>query len=83
MIAERDGFRLVYQSTNGEWHTLKLTHPIGFRGEGRRRKRNWWLAWNDDRLARNSDAGKLHQYQPDIYNWVVDALTLWHPLSSL
>jgi hypothetical protein len=71
-IAERAGFQLVHRSMNGEWHNLKLVLL-----DGRYRKRNWWLAWNGDRLARSSDATKLHQYRRDIYDWVTEVLIEW------
>jgi hypothetical protein len=50
------------------WLSLKLI------ASGRRRKRNWWLGWNGDRLARNSDAGRLQDQEPEIYDWVIAAL---------
>jgi hypothetical protein len=71
VIAQHDGFTLIELKRQDGWRSMKLTHRGGFVGSGRRRKRNWWLGWNGERLARNYDAGKLYQYHPDIYAWVV------------
>ena len=74
VIAQRGGFTLIELKRQGGWRSMKLTHPRGFVGSGRHRKRNWWLGWNGERLAKNCDAGKLHQYHPDIYAWVVQEM---------
>jgi hypothetical protein len=45
--------------------------------QGYREKRNWWLAWNGERLARNHDAGLLAKNEPDVYQWVIDTLATY------
>jgi hypothetical protein len=35
-------------------------------------KKNWWLAWNGQRLSRTKDAYLLERHQPEIYEWVID-----------
>jgi hypothetical protein len=74
VIAQHDGFTLIELKRQGGWHSMKLTHPRGFVGSGRRRKRIWWLGWNGERLARNHDAETLHQCRPDIYAWVMQEM---------
>lgn len=46
------------------WTNFKLVGPKG-------KKRNWWLGWNGERLARNADAAKLAKWQPDVLEQVV------------
>jgi hypothetical protein len=74
LVAECNGFVLIERGKQGEWRNLKLTHPIGFKDAGRYRKRNWWLAWNGERLACSRDTALLAQHQPSIYAWVVATL---------
>jgi hypothetical protein len=74
-IARRDGFVLTQYDRSGSWRYLKLTHPVGFRGAGRRFKRNWSLAWNGERISSNADSIKLKTHQPAAYAWVVETLS--------
>jgi hypothetical protein len=66
-----EGWILYCRHQSEEWINLKLvsTNGRGIRKE-RNRKRNWWLAWNGERLANNTDAGKLNEHHPEIYAWV-------------
>jgi hypothetical protein len=56
------------------WMNLKLQKTKAGRIPSSE-KRVWHLAWNGERLARNTDAGKLAKDDPEIYQWVVDMLT--------
>jgi hypothetical protein len=38
------------------------------------KKNNWNLAWNGERLARNTEAKRLLDYEPEIYAWVVEQM---------
>jgi hypothetical protein len=51
-----------------EWLSLKLVHT------GPARKRNWWLGWNGERLARCHDADHLAEHHAEIMQWVVESL---------
>jgi hypothetical protein len=65
-------------SRNG-WLSLKLS--ANRRDHGR--KRNWWLGWNGQRLARNHDAALLFAHHLEIYLWLLEVLdTLPPPVSK-
>jgi hypothetical protein len=52
------------------WLSLKLArHP---REAGKQNA--WWLGWNGERLARNTDTKKLAERLPGIERWVIDSL---------
>jgi hypothetical protein len=51
----------------GRCARLKLIRPLG-------KKRNWWLGWNGERLAKNRDAVLLFKHEPEIYQWVINIL---------
>jgi hypothetical protein len=51
------------------WINLKLVAT----GQNRR-KRNWWFGWNGERLAQGKDTKLLQEYQPEIFQWVVNIL---------
>jgi hypothetical protein len=55
----------------GQWRNLRLARQ---QHQEKVPKSNWWLAWNGERLARNRDAGKLAEYHPAVYAWVIDSL---------
>jgi beta-lactamase class D len=62
----------LYERTGkagSDWRSLKL-----IRTGGRGRKRNWWLGWNGERLARCHDAENLAEHNPEILQWVIDSL---------
>jgi hypothetical protein len=65
-----DGFVLFERPSkaNEVWRSLKLTCSE------RRKKRNWWLGWNGERLARNRDAGLLAEHDPEVYAWVIQEM---------
>jgi hypothetical protein len=54
--------------SNDSWISLKLIRPLG-------KKRNWWLGWNGERLAKNHDAMLLFKHEPEIYQWVINTLS--------
>lgn len=59
-IAKIDDFTLFHTSgSTPEWAALKLVRLDG-------PKKAWWLGWNGERLARNSDTELLEQYHPDV-----------------
>ena len=73
-VASRDGFTL-YELPDGAngWKNLKLVkHEPGRRKWGT--KRNWWLGWNGERLARKRDAEILAKYNPELEAWVIETL---------
>jgi hypothetical protein len=70
-IARREGFTLFERTGAGAngWRSFKLIR------EGRGlKKRNWWIGWDGDRLARTADAGKLREHEPEIYDWMISQL---------
>ena len=70
LVAARDAFGLFDRGKpNGCWQHFKLVYA-----RSDLPKRNWWLAWNGERLAHNRDAGLLAEHQPDVYDWVVAVL---------
>jgi len=58
------------------WYSYKLVCPK--RPGGKTTKRNWWLGWNGERLARNKDAAQLAKHFPDIYEQVQTILRRRH-----
>jgi len=68
-IVEHEGWRLAHLTDrcSRSWCSFKLTKK-GRRRRGKRR--SWWLGHNGERLARNSDAGSLHEHEPEAYVWV-------------
>jgi hypothetical protein len=69
-IAAREKFTLYHrpQASTDAWTSLKLTANYG-------RKRNWWLGWNGQRVARNTDTKNLSEHHPEILIWIVHVLT--------
>lgn len=74
ILAESDGWSLAYRYSVHGWHSLKLTHPVGFKAGGRIHKRNWWLAWNGLAFAYSRDASLLRQWHPDVEAWLRSTL---------
>ena len=68
-IAKRDGFTLYERPDRASppWRSFKLVGRTG-------RKRNWWLGWNGERLARNSDTVLLAEHRPEVHAWVLEVL---------
>jgi hypothetical protein len=65
-----DDFELFERvgKSGGGWRSLKLVRA------GRHKKRNWWLGWNGERLARSSDAGKLYAHHGEVYEKILKYL---------
>lgn len=61
--------------STAEWRSLKLIHTGGDAGK---RKRNWWLGWNGERLSRNTDARHLAAHHPEVSAWVIARLPQGH-----
>ena len=59
----------LFDSTqvSGRWRSLKLVRA----GDP---PRQWWFAFDGERLTRNADALQLQTQDPDIYQWVVETL---------
>jgi hypothetical protein len=47
------------------WHSFVLRHY-----DGRFRKYSYWGGWNGERVARNTDMGRLNRRFPEIMQWV-------------
>ena len=78
-IATHNDFTLYdrFDQTVGKWRNLKLVRTADSAV-----KRNWWLAWNGERLARSRDAGLLVQHNPEIEIWVNKTLAGFDSVSS-
>lgn len=72
LIGKVEDFELFELPVDGfnEWRNLKLVRV----GEGKFPKRNWWLAWNGDRLAGGRDAKLLEKHYPEIHAAVIEAI---------
>jgi carbohydrate-selective porin OprB len=72
------GLYATHRGDHDEWRNLKLERRPAAGGNN---KNNWWLAWNrsEQRLARNKDAGRLAEYHPNIFAWVIDSLKEHQP----
>ena len=69
LIGTREKFSLFERGVKDGWTSLKLVNP------STPRKKNWWLGWNGERLAKNADAGKLFTHHPETYAWVIAELS--------
>lgn len=78
LVAEYGDFRLFHrpEKSSDEWANLKLILGCP---KYAAKKRNWWLAWNGERLARNRDAATLLEHRPEIHEWVIETLKAWRP----
>jgi hypothetical protein len=72
LIGKVGDFELFERTKDGfsEWRDFKLVRS----GTGKFPKRNWWLAWNGDRLARGRDAVLLEEHYPEIHAAVIEAI---------
>jgi hypothetical protein len=72
-IAKHPSGFVLYErgQMSGEWRSLKL---VLCDDQQIKKRRNWWLGWNGERLARNEDARNLSKRNPAIYAWVVETL---------
>ena len=72
LIGKVGDFELFDRTKDGfvEWRDFKLVRT----GKGEFPKRNWWLAWNGERLANNRDAALLKEHYPEIYDAVIEAV---------
>ena len=57
--------------STSEWRSLKLVRTGG---DAVKRKRNWYLGWNGERLSRNADTAHLAEHYPEIAAWVIARL---------
>ena len=62
------GFTLFERPSGNGWRNFKLV------ANQRRKKRNWWLGWNGERLSEGKDMKLLQEHEPEICEWVVDVL---------
>jgi hypothetical protein len=76
-VASRDDFVLFEREDNAAppWRSFKLVKA------GHAPKRNWWLGWNGEHLARNRDAALLAEFHPEIESWIVSTLGKSSPSS--
>jgi hypothetical protein len=82
IIAERDNWRLLDRDkTSNGWISIKL-EACGGR-YSKRGKRNWWMGWNGERLARNTDTKLLAEDYPDIHEWAIEQLRPYQPAVSV
>lgn len=71
LVAENRGWRLFdLGKSPGGWSSLKLVSKV------RRPKGNFWLGWNGQRLSKSKDAALLEANHPEVFDWVVDRLTV-------
>ena len=68
-VGEFELFESKPASTDG-WRSLRLIRT----GNGKFRKRSWWLGWNGERLSENRDAKILEEHYPEIYAAVIEAI---------
>jgi hypothetical protein len=68
-VGEFELFESKPVSADG-WQSLRLIRT----GNGKFRKRSWWLGWNGERLAENRDAKILEEHYPEIYVAVIEAV---------
>ena len=71
LIAAKDGFALFERGSTSVWRSLKLVLQVS---EAGKMKRNWWIAWNGERISRSSDAKHLAAHHPEIRQWVIETL---------
>ena len=71
LVAENRGWRLFdLGKSPGGWSSLKLVSKV------RRPKGSFWLGWNGQRLSKSKDAALLEANHPEVFDWVVDRLTV-------
>jgi hypothetical protein len=68
IIGEHDHFILMEVKQGKVWQGLKLINT------SRRKKCNWWFAWDGQRLSETKDAKLLREHEPEIYTWIVKHL---------
>ncbi len=70
LLAEDENWKLWLSYKDRGWWNLKLIRDI----EGSFWvKRNWWFAWNGERISGTRDAHLLRKQQPERADWVLDA----------
>jgi hypothetical protein len=67
-----NGFTLYEREgcSTAQWRSLKLVREPRKAGK----QNAWWLGWNGERLARNTDTKKLAKHHPEVLQWVIDEL---------
>jgi hypothetical protein len=52
------------------WRNLRLIRT----GNGKFRKRSWWLGWNGERMSDSRDAKILKEHYPEVYAAVIEVV---------
>ena len=66
LVSENEGWKIFHipKGYPSQWKNIKVVSKIK-----RRKKANFWLAWNGDRFGASKDFAVMVEHWPEIYEW--------------